>query len=592
MSTSPEPGINLEDLEQHFLPAWARQSPGTNRYAKYEGGEDHAGRSRDRGERRGGPRPDRRPGGEAGGRGRPFGDRPRGPRREGGWQPSGRRDEPREPVAPLPDIDLTFVPDERGVESLARQIKLTGRAYPMFEIGQLVLRKTDRYHVTFNVVRKPDGSIAQPMWLCNLDDTLWLSEAEAVGHILRKHFGTFYQVEKTPTDPPKGTYTFVAQCSLSGVILGPPNFHDYQAKLHKLHTSRFARMPFEVYKTKVRIVRDEAIVKQWVDEQSWTTQYVCLNLPESVKLATREEVEKHFRETHQANILRPVESWTLSGPAAQALPTPALRTLVRRAWEDQQRFPLRVVHALSQQFAGHGLQFFKVNKTVTHVSVARPHYLDLSASPVSESIQRIVEFIDATPGCTRKRLLGGLAPGPAPAPVQAVPRPAALPPPVESVPGEGSAAGEPAVPPAPVAPPEATQQPPPTPEQTALISDLHWLIHQGHVIEFANGRLETAKKPKPKPVPPAPKTSAVPAPIVDPGSAPDGAPGAAMPSTQPVAEGDAPPALQPTPALPVEPSPTGPPTITELPLQSAPGGDEPPAGEPVLHEPANPPGPG
>src|SRR5205823_2272169 len=28
---------------------------------------------------------------------------------------------------------------------------------------------------------------------------------------------------------------------------------------------------------------------------------------------------------------------------------------------------------------------------------------------------------------------------------------------------------------------------------------LHWLIHQGHVIEFANGILETAKKPVPKP---------------------------------------------------------------------------------------------
>jgi len=43
----------------------------------------------------------------------------------------------------------------------------------------------------------------------------------------------------------------------------------------------------------------------------------------------------------------------------------------------------------------------------------------------------------------------------------------------------------------------------PTPEQNALIGDLHWLIHQGHVIEFANGTLETAKKPLPKPPRPA-----------------------------------------------------------------------------------------
>jgi hypothetical protein len=40
----------------------------------------------------------------------------------------------------------------------------------------------------------------------------------------------------------------------------------------------------------------------------------------------------------------------------------------------------------------------------------------------------------------------------------------------------------------------APAAPEPTAEQTALISDLHWLVHQGHVIEFANGQLDTAKK--------------------------------------------------------------------------------------------------
>jgi hypothetical protein len=39
----------------------------------------------------------------------------------------------------------------------------------------------------------------------------------------------------------------------------------------------------------------------------------------------------------------------------------------------------------------------------------------------------------------------------------------------------------------------------PSPEETAVIADLHWLIHQGHVIEFADGVLETAKKPVPRP---------------------------------------------------------------------------------------------
>jgi hypothetical protein len=39
-----------------------------------------------------------------------------------------------------------------------------------------------------------------------------------------------------------------------------------------------------------------------------------------------------------------------------------------------------------------------------------------------------------------------------------------------------------------------------------LIADLHWLVHQGHVLEFADGKLDTAKKPLPKPPKPEKKS--------------------------------------------------------------------------------------
>lgn len=420
----------------------------------------------------------------------------------------------REAPEPLPDVGVTLTPEALGVESLARQIKHTGRAYPMFEIASLILRKPERYLVTFSVLRKPDGQVAQSLWVCSVDDTLWLSQDDAVNHVLRRHFDLFYQTEKIPAEPPKGTYTFVAQCGLSGIILGPPNFHDYQSKLLKLHASRFSRMSFEAYKARIRIVRDEAVVKKWVEDQSWRTEYSVLNVPETLRLGSREEAEKHFREVHAANLIRETDSWTTTGAAAQKLPSPALRQLVRRTWEEQQRFPLKVVNILSQQFASHGLQFFKVNKSITHVAVARPHYLDLDSSPVSEGIRRIVEYITAHPGCNRRRLTEALAPTPA----QPAPAPAA---PAAAAPATGEGVAAPADAPPATPPPPAPAAPELTPEQTAVIADLHWLIHQGHVIEFANGRLEAARKPKPRPVKSEPdSTEAAPACAVTEAAAP------------------------------------------------------------------------
>src|SRR4029077_16014835 len=96
-----------------------------------------------------------------------------------------RRDDRRErererpgPLPPLPEIAVTFLPDEKGVESIARQIKMTGRAYPLFQIAQLVLQKPERYAVRLAVKKKPDGAVAQPLVVCALDDTPWLSEDE------------------------------------------------------------------------------------------------------------------------------------------------------------------------------------------------------------------------------------------------------------------------------------------------------------------------------------------------------------------------------------------------------------------------------
>jgi hypothetical protein len=490
------------DLENLFQPAWAQGKSEANKFEKFTGNEGVKPERR-RSDRPGGPRP----GGFGGGRQGAGSDRQgggSGPRRDGGGRPGGpggakfgdrkggfrggdrrddRRDERREPVAPpapLPEFNVTFVTDEKVVEQLARQIKMTGRAFPLFQVAVLVLDKAERYVVSLTPKKKADGS-TEKLFVCALDDTPWTDENEAVAHALKTHFATFYQAERTQTEPPKGTYTFVAQCGMSGVILGPPNYHDYQNQLRKLHAEKFSRMPFDMFKARVKIVKDEAVVKKWIEEQSFKTEYIALNVAEPLKLATMEAVEEHFRTTHKDSIIKVVETLTLDGAKSRRLQCAGLQRLIRAEWEALKHFPLPIATKLSQQFTAHGLQFFKVNKTVTHVSVARPLYLDIESNPVSDGIKRIVNYINDTPKCTRKKLIEALAPTPK---VIAVP----------VAEGEVAAAPAPAEKPAPPAEPE------PTPEQTAIMIDLHWLIHAGAVLEFADGRMETAKKPAPKPV--------------------------------------------------------------------------------------------
>src|ERR1039458_5034368 len=532
------------DLEKLFLPAWAQGKPAVNPYAKFAG--EPAGREdRPREGRRGGPRPEsfgERRGPRPPRSGPKFGDRKRGfsPRDD-----RGERRERPEPPAPLPEINVTFLRDENGVESLARQIKMTGRAFPLFQIAQIVLQKPERYAVQLGVKKNADGTVKQPLFLCALDDTPWLSEDEAIAHVLKIHFATFYSAERTATEQPKGKYTFVAQCGMSGIILGPPNYHDYQNQLRKLHTERFSRMPFDAFKSRVKIVRDEEVVKKWIEDQSFKTEYTCLNVPEPLKLPNLEEVEKHFRAVHKDTIIKPVESHTVGGVLSRNLRSRELQRLVRNDWERQKYFPLQLATGLSRQFATHGLHFFKVNKTFTHVSVARPQFLDLEITPVSESIKRIVGHINAHPKCTRRQLIEALAPSPKKSTVIEIKLTA--PPVAAPTPAANEAAAAPQDSPAVPAPPVSDE---PTPEQTAVIGDLHWLVHQGHVIEFADGRMDTAKKPVPRP----------PKPEAKPTEAKPATEGEAAPTTvEP--EGETPilteaeiPASEPEPAVEPEPA--------------------------------------
>ena len=476
------------DLDLEFLPAWAQKPNDAKPFANYAGEE----RSRARGRGDWGDRPSRQRDDNRGRdfKGRGSGDRKRdgdrgrgqGGSRDGSQRPEFKKREGKRhfdkkggfrrndpPPRPPLELDVALQPEKNGVESLARQIKQTGRCYPLFDIARLILAKPERYLVVLKTRKKEDGSVAQPLFFCQVDETVWLSGDQALDHVMSRHFDTFYKTEKTEIDPPKGTYTFVAQCGMSDQILGPPNYHGYQDKLRALHADRFPRLPFDVFKSRVKIVHDEEVVKQWLADQSWKTEYIAINLPEEARLESREAVREHFRKYHLSNLISSVSDVALKASVFNKKTPPRMQNLVRYAIDDQRRFPLKIVNMLSQEFSSHGLQFFKRKKSVTHVSVSRPHHLNLEQTPVSDSIRNIVTFVVDNQNCTRRMILDKFAPEPDK---------------LESA--EASGEGD-----------APKQETPLSPERTAILSDLHWLVHQGHVVEYANGQMEIAPKPQP-----------------------------------------------------------------------------------------------
>ena len=268
-----------------------RGGGGGNRGPRGPGG---GGQGQQRGNRPPRPQGDRRQGGggnkpqgdrrQGGGGNRPQGDRRQGggdhgPRRGGQGRGPGqgqRHDRQQRPDRPplYELVDIELIPDQAGVEAVAKQIKMTGRSYPIFDLARLSLGGPERYHAKF--ILKPETTQVQ-LVECSLDRSLWLSMGEAVRHFSNTTlFSQYYKKQEIEVEPPKGNFTVIAVCGLSGALLGPPNFHSYQKNLMDLHQRKFSRMHIDGYKRKIQMVRDEETIEKWKNSLTKSTQYVYI----------------------------------------------------------------------------------------------------------------------------------------------------------------------------------------------------------------------------------------------------------------------------------------------------------------------------
>ena len=474
------------NLELTFLPDWAREEPDQYSYSS----PDRKGRKRDDTKTRN-PRASSKQ--KTISQGRDTGQRNETKPRSGARpEPrKGRRNRSSAPrltkdefIASHPGLSLSFAPDSEGVASLAKQIRLRGRAYSLFEIAGMVLKRPDRFDIVTSLRSDGKGQRVKRQWLCLLDQSLWVSSHEAVDHVLKHFFDRFYERKKVQVPPPKGNFSFVAQCGMSNALLGPPNHHDYPETLRKHHATRFPDVNFETFKKRIKIVRDEETLKEWIESQSWKSQFAVRAEPgtEGTVLETWDALVAHFEKQHLKSTLISKDRLSFKAESGINNPCRKVQNLIRFHLEEQLRYPLEMAVALRPLFARHGLHCFKAADGKTFVSVARPQTYDVNLSEISDRCKRILDFIEQTPNCSRKVIIENLEPGEQEAAGDSAPDQS--PPP--SAPEAKTASTEAA---------QATKDTLPiqlTTAQVAVINDLNWLIFGGYIIEFSNGDIVTS----------------------------------------------------------------------------------------------------
>ena len=461
------------EFDLQFLPDWLKESPAKNPYANYEGeGGDRPRRDRDdrsprgprpagrggpppQGDRRG-PGPNRPPGGDRGrgprpGGPRPGGDRGRGDRPQGG-RPPERRDEPRPVREAAPaQLKIDFLPEPNAAAGIAKQIKLSGRAFPVFGTSKLFLDRPERH-----LVRITSSDPAVPLFQIG-DGPVSFDRATVERNAFLHARDEFYTAETVQGEPIKGNFTNVARCRASGTLLGPTNHHGYQPALRKLYEERFSRqMSFQNFQQyEIDVVSDEQTVAEWKEQARTTTTYATAKEAEPITFKTLFDAEQHFKKTYLPTLVKSGQTLECSGAASRVSADRHVAGAARAAWEAESRFPQQMVNALRPYFAEAGLTFFKHRKRVLFVCTTKP--LRHPAGQVfSDGITAILQTVESSPRIKRPQLAVKIL-------------------------------GEPQD------TPEAAAR------KAQLASDLHYLIHAGHVIEFSDGALELPLNPNAKP---------------------------------------------------------------------------------------------
>ena len=330
---------------------------------------------------------------------------------------------------------MTIAPDPQAVHLIGKEIHQVARVYPLFDVAKILLAEKARCRAVYEA---PEPHA--PLIRGKLEETLFLTHEEAIRHLWNSELrNELIEEETIEVEPPTGNFQAIARCGVSGEWLGPVNFHSYQTNLRRLHRERFARMPFEVYASKVRTERGEEAVNAWLETMKQKTRWRIKGEDEEAWIDDRAEAERAVAARCFDKAYEEVRTAEVSGAIPAKNLSPSLLMSLKFAGTQARNHPAILIPAVCRAVEIEHLPVFK-RQGKLHTGPARPQPLPLNQVLAERPAQMVAWIRENKPA-----KLEGLW---------------------KSVLPEGSTA-----PPAEYA------------------ADLFWLLHQGHILLYTDDTL-------------------------------------------------------------------------------------------------------
>ncbi len=433
-----------------------------------------------------------------------------------------------------PTVKVDIYPQDEAFEALVKRLRSTVRTYQLFEIAHLLLEKPERYVVVVENKAK-GGETPAPLFFSVPGHLPFESEEAAINHVLSNHLDLFFDIEEIEVEAPKGNFQMVNRCSVTGDLLGPPNYHRYQEFLQRHYAAKITGMSFDRFASKVETVKEQESIDAWLESMKKGARYTLKDRqegePESFE--SLEAVRFFLLQHRKDKIVSSGETIRFAGRDIERLPKGDIRRSVEAYVEQQLHFPLDSANNIRGRLRRHKFAVYKKgSKGVSFVCAVKRKFRD-SKTVFTPSIQGLIEFIEKHPNTPASKLpklyidIDTEKQQPAKLEMTEAEVAAAA---AAAEAAKAAAAEAAATPEVDGESPEVAEAPAPAPDAAAsteatpkvelsedeqkrlnqLMLDLRWLIVEGYVTEYGDGRLFAAPpmpeaKPKEAKKPAAPK---------------------------------------------------------------------------------------
>lgn len=386
----------------------------------------------------------------------------RGPRREGGFadkkprfgdKATGDRktfEHPKRFVRP--EVTIDFFAEEAPFQALIQSLRSSGRTYPLFEIGTLVLEKPERFLVGLAGKKIEENKPAKALFICLLDNMPFETEEEALQYVFQMHFDHFFDKATVEIEKPKGVFSFIYKCPKSGTLITPPNYHKAQVLLQEHYRLMGEQGSFESFQKTLEKASAPEEIEAWLQKMTQHTIYKVKNSVDGEKsFDNPEEAKRYLIEHEKSKCIKAVRNARFSGKLLATMPASSIKSFVEFVLGKERHFPFSTVNHLRGRFRRLGFSLFKRNG-IAYVSAVKRR-LRLPGMEFSAGIQALVTFLEGQPAMVIRELpkayLG-----------------------IEVPAGDAQL------------PVEEDQK------LKSLMQDLNWLVKEGYLTEFSDGRLQ------------------------------------------------------------------------------------------------------